>query len=51
MSGTLVSNQIRRLRFDRGEMTQQALADACGVTRGSRRFFNGANRDEYLSGR
>lgn len=33
MSSTQVSNQIRRLRFDRGEMTQQALADACGVTR------------------
>jgi putative transcriptional regulator len=28
-----VVNQIRRLRFDRSEMTQQALADACGVTR------------------
>lgn len=28
-----ISNQIRRLRFARGEMTQQALADACGVTR------------------
>ncbi len=33
MTGTPVSNQIRRLRFVRGEMTQQALADACGVTR------------------
>lgn len=33
MSGTLVENQIRRLRFERGEMTQQALADACSVTR------------------
>lgn len=33
MSGTPVANQIRRLRFERGEMTQQALADACGVTR------------------
>ena len=33
MSSTQVSNQIRRLRFDRGEMTQQTLADACGVTR------------------
>ncbi len=28
-----ITNQIRRLRFERGEMTQQALADACGVTR------------------
>ena len=33
MTGTPVENQIRRLRFDRGEMTQQALADACSVTR------------------
>ena len=33
MSGTAVANDIRRLRFERGEMTQQALADACGVTR------------------
>jgi len=28
-----ITNQIRRFRFNRGEMTQQALADACGVTR------------------
>ena len=33
MSGTSIQNAIRRLRFERGEMTQQALADACGVTR------------------
>jgi len=33
VSGTPVGNDIRRLRFERGEMTQQALADACGVTR------------------
>jgi putative transcriptional regulator len=33
MTGTTVANAIRRLRFERGEMTQQALADACGVTR------------------
>jgi len=33
MAGTAVRNEIRRLRFERGEMTQQALADACGVTR------------------
>jgi putative transcriptional regulator len=30
---TTISNRIRRLRFERDEMTQQALADACGVTR------------------
>jgi putative transcriptional regulator len=28
-----VTNQIRRLRFEAGEMTQQALADRVGVTR------------------
>ena len=33
LSGTPVTHQIRRLRFERGEMTQQALADACAVTR------------------
>jgi putative transcriptional regulator len=33
MTGTAVTNQIRRLRFERGEMTQQVLADACSVTR------------------
>ena len=33
MTGTAIANEIRRLRFERGEMTQQALADACRVTR------------------
>ena len=28
-----IENQIRRLRFENGEMTQQALADRVGVTR------------------
>ena len=28
-----IENQIRRLRFEHGEMTQQALADKVGVTR------------------
>ena len=28
-----ISNRIRRLRFDHGEMTQQQLADRVGVTR------------------
>jgi putative transcriptional regulator len=28
-----LTNNIRRLRFDNGEMTQQALADKAGVTR------------------
>lgn len=33
MTGTPISNQIRRLRFERGEMTQEGLALACAVTR------------------
>ena len=33
MSGSPIANEIRRLRFERGEMTQQALADAGRVTR------------------
>ena len=33
MSGTPIANEIRRLRFEHGEMTQEALAQACGVTR------------------
>ena len=28
-----ISNDIRRLRFEHNEMTQQALADAIGLTR------------------
>jgi putative transcriptional regulator len=28
-----IKNHIRRLRFERDEMTQQALADAVGCTR------------------
>lgn len=33
MVGTPIENAIRRLRFEHGEMTQEALARACGVTR------------------
>jgi putative transcriptional regulator len=33
MSGTLIANDIRQRRQQHGEMTQQTLADACGVTR------------------
>jgi putative transcriptional regulator len=29
----MLSNRIRRLRFDHGELTQQELADRVGVTR------------------
>ena len=33
MSKTHIQNTIRTLRFFKGEMTQQALADEVGVTR------------------
>jgi putative transcriptional regulator len=33
MKKLLISNNIRRLRFDRNEMTQQQLADSVGVSR------------------
>ena len=33
MSKDQLSNTIRRLRFDAGEMTQQQLAEKVGVTR------------------
>jgi putative transcriptional regulator len=33
MSGTTLRNQIRRLRFEHGEITQEALARAVAVTR------------------
>jgi putative transcriptional regulator len=33
MGNTGLSNQVRRLRFEHGEMTQQQLADKVGVTR------------------
>ncbi|HIJ54344.1 MAG TPA: helix-turn-helix transcriptional regulator [Planctomycetes bacterium] len=33
MAKNEVRNQIRRLRFENGEMTQQQLADKAGVTR------------------
>lgn len=33
MAKTAISNNIRRLRFDAGEMTQADLAEQVGVTR------------------
>ncbi|MHA6692750.1 helix-turn-helix transcriptional regulator [Devosia sp. A449] len=33
MAAPLISNKIRRLRFDHDEMTQQDLADRIGMTR------------------
>ena len=33
MTKMVIQNRIRRLRFDHGEMTQQALAEKIGATR------------------
>lgn len=33
MTGTAITNTIRKLRFERNEMTQQDLAERVGVTR------------------
>ena len=33
MSKSEMQNQVRRLRFEHGELTQQQLADKVGVTR------------------
>jgi len=33
MAKWVISNHIRKLRFDRNEMTQQQLAEKVGVTR------------------
>jgi putative transcriptional regulator len=33
MGSERISNQIRKLRFEKGQMTQQDLADKVGVTR------------------
>jgi putative transcriptional regulator len=33
MSGVAVRNRIRELRAQRADLTQAALAEACGVTR------------------
>lgn len=33
MATNELKNQVRKLRFDNGEMTQQQLADKVGVTR------------------
>jgi putative transcriptional regulator len=33
MAPTPLSNQLRRLRFEHGEMTQAQLAEAAGATR------------------
>jgi putative transcriptional regulator len=33
MTKMVIENRLRRLRFDHGEMTQQALAERIGATR------------------
>ena len=33
MGSSQLTNRVRRLRFDHGEMTQQQLAEKVGVTR------------------
>ena len=33
MAKSEITNQVRRLRFENGELTQQQLADRVGVTR------------------
>ena len=33
MSSDYLTNQVRKLRFENGQMTQQQLADRVGVTR------------------
>jgi putative transcriptional regulator len=40
-----VTNKIRRLRFENGEMSQQSLADAAGVTR---QTVNAIEAGKYL---
>jgi putative transcriptional regulator len=38
----VVTNHIRRMRFEKGEMTQQELADLVGVTRQTVNAIEGA---------
>jgi putative transcriptional regulator len=33
LGGTIISNRIRQLRFENGELTQQQLGQRIGVTR------------------
>ena len=40
----MIANNIRRLRFDRGEMTQAALAERVGVTR---QTINAIEQNKY----
>jgi len=47
-SKTKISNRIRRLRFDCGEMTQQELAGKIGVTRQTVNAIEGAKYSPTL---
>ncbi len=47
-SKTNISNRIRRLRFDCGEMTQQELANKIGVTRQTVNAIEGAKYSPTL---
>lgn len=40
----MIANNIRRLRFDRGEMTQAELAEKVGVTR---QTINAIEQNKY----
>ena len=48
MNRPTLQNQIRRLRFDQNEMTQQELADRVGVTRQTIMAIEGAKYSPSL---
>jgi len=43
MSSDYLTNHVRRLRFEHGQMTQQQLADKVGVTRQTIIAIEGGN--------
>ena len=49
MSKGEIQNQIKRLRFDAGQMTQQRLADMVGVTRQTIIAIEGGNYSPSLT--
>ena len=49
MSKDRLNNNIRRLRFDAGEMTQQQLADKVGVTRQTIGLIEGGGYNPTLN--
>ncbi len=48
MKKTCITNNIRSLRFGRGEMTQQTLAEKIGVTRQTVAAIEGAKYSPTL---